>query len=276
MDIVFSAESNTYEGVRGFLSGWCKQWIFQKERSDGGYEHWQVRASMLKKRRIQDHIYHWRTKKVPIIFSEKAVSPTSASVFTGAERKVFQYVLKDDTRIEGPWKDTDEVKVQTKSVAYLQKEGLKPWMTSVLNTCSVYDHRHINVMVDTLGNSGKTSFEDWLAFNDHAFDIWFGPIKDMEEEAAKNVGKQCYTLNLPRALNKKEMSDFWQFIERLKDGRMRDARYKSKRMKMERPVIWIFTNDKPDLRGQSMDRWRFWCIEDEELTKMALCDSIDE
>lgn len=276
LDFTLSCESNTYANVRAFCDAWCKQWVFQKEKSDTGYEHWQLRFSAIKKRRIKDHIYNWRTKKCGLVFSEKALTPTSNSVFEGAERKVFKYVLKEDTRVEGPWSDKDEVKILTKSVQWIKDHGLDPWMREVVEISKTYDHRHINVMVDKVGNSGKTTFEDWFAFEDHGFDIWFGPIKDMEEEVAANCGRTCYTINLPRALNKKEMSDFWQFVERLKDGRMRDARYKSKRRKMERPVIWIFTNDKPDLRGQSADRWKFYEIENEELVVMAQCDSIDE
>lgn len=283
IDITLSCERNTYANVRKFLDGWCKQWIFQKEKSDSGYEHWQLRVSTTKKRRIAEHIYKWRgggdggSGAAGIVFAEQAVTPTSNSVFGGAARKVFQYVLKEDTRTEGPWSDRDEVKVSTKSVVWIKEHGLLPWQNSIIDSCKTYNHREINVLVDKGGNLGKTAFEDYLSFEDIACDIWFGPVKDMTEEAYEMRGKSAYTINLPRALNKKEMNDFWCFVEHLKDGRVREPRYKSKRLRFERPVIWIFTNDRPCLKTQSMDRWRFWTVnKDKELVDEATDEATEE
>lgn len=282
LDITLSCEKNSFQAVRTFLEGYFKQWIFQKERGDNGYEHWQIRGSAIHKRRIQEHSYKWRTRHglkpgdVGIVFSDEAISPTCNSVVGDKGRKTFSYVLKEDTRIEGPWRDTDEVKVCTKSVEFLQKKGLDPWQNEILESLKNYDHRSINVLVDKRGNIGKTTFEDWLTFHGHACDLWFGPRKDMMEEAYAMRGKSAYTINLPRALNKKEMHEFWEFIEQLKDGRVRDARYKAKRMRMERPVIWIFTNDRPLLETQSMDRWKFWEVDGDNNLVPEGMDFVDE
>lgn len=258
-DLTLNIQTNTFETVKGVLEEWCKHWVFQKEKGEvTGYVHWQIRFSLKKKRRIQEIAP--RLAIAGLKFHDTALTPTStAGLKTG-----FSYVTKADTRLEGPWKDTDVEKVLTKCVAYLDKNGLDPWMQEIKDIWSEWDRRHIDVFVDTKGNSGKTTFEDWAEYHEHAFSLWYDPnIQRMMESAHANAGRPVYTIGLPRALNKKEMNDFWNFVERLKDGRTQDGRYSAKRKRMERPNVWIFTNELPDLGEMSPDRWRFWQIDDE-------------
>lgn len=261
-DVTLSCQHNTFETVKKVLKEWAKQWVFQKEKGDEtGYEHWQCRLSLIKARRLQEIIPKLRIAGLK--FAEAAISIMSTN---GVKLAAFDYAMKADTRIEGPWSDRDVEKVYTKGVKHLEASGLDPWMEEIVEMTKEYDHRHINVLVDTKGNIGKTVFEDWLEYHEKCFAVWFNAdIQRMMEEAYANAGRPFYTINLPRSLDKRDMKKFWAFVENLKDGRVSDGRYKAKRIRMERPHVWIFTNSMPDLHGQSLDRWRFWQVEDREL-----------
>lgn len=269
-DLSLSLEHNTFETIKKVLSEWCTKWCFQKEKADAGYEHWQLRFSLTKKRRHQEIAP--RLAMAGLKFHDSALSPTSTSgVKTG-----FSYVMKADTRIEGPWADTDVERVELRCVKYLEEHGLEPWMDEIVTQMKTWDHRFINVFIDKTGNCGKTTFEDYLEYKELAFPIWYDPnIARMSECAFANVGRTAYTIGLPKALNKKEMTDFWNFVERLKDGRVQDGRFKFKRARMERPHVWIFTNEIPRLHEMSMDRWKFW-QKDETLGGLCTFDEFIE
>ena len=78
-----------------WLTKLCKKYCFQKEKGESGYVHYQGRVSMKTKIRL-DRLC--------------SVEPIKGkwSVTSNANRDNDFYVVKDDTRIEGPWKDTDE------------------------------------------------------------------------------------------------------------------------------------------------------------------------
>ena len=76
------------------LNGWCKKYVFQKEQGDTGYVHWQCRVSLIKKRRMAEVL----TIIVPKIGGHW--SPTNNKVHAAGS---FNYVMKEDTKIDGPW-----------------------------------------------------------------------------------------------------------------------------------------------------------------------------
>ena len=55
-DFTLKSEGISSDDVKVFLKGWAKAWTFQKERGDEGYEHYQGRLSLIKKRRLPELI----------------------------------------------------------------------------------------------------------------------------------------------------------------------------------------------------------------------------
>jgi len=72
--------------------------------------------------------------------------------------------------------------------------------------------------------------------------------------------KPLYIIDIPRALRKDQLFQFFSGIETLKDGYAYDDRYHFKEEYFDCPNIWIFMNTIPDLEYMSKDRWRFYEI----------------
>jgi hypothetical protein len=267
-DFTLSEKLNQKGDILRFCREECTRWCFQLEQPevagknpDEWYKHYQCRVSLKKKLYLNPMMILMRNYGLK--FNEQALSRTSK---TCAENKhaTFSYVMKEYSRIDGPWDDKQDRKFKSKSVIWVD-EHPEPWHRQVLDTLKDYEHRKINLLIDSNGNTGKTNFEDWLAFYNHAFDLWYDDDhKHMLASAYDNAPQNCFTINLERALDKKNMRSFWTMIERMKDGRFQDNRYKCKRIKTERPHIWIFTNFTPEVWMQSKDRWNLWTINDDK------------
>jgi len=72
--------------------------------------------------------------------------------------------------------------------------------------------------------------------------------------------QKLYFFDMPRAMKKDKMSDFFSGMEALKNGRMFDKRYTAKSRRIDRPNIILFTNVEPNLSYMSLDRWKFHTI----------------
>lgn len=90
------------------LREWCKHYVFQEERGDSGYEHWQGRVRLIKARR-------WNEIKGKFCPGGN-VTPTVDKQF---QEKTFTYVMKADTRVAGPWDDRDYEEPQSLPVSLL-------------------------------------------------------------------------------------------------------------------------------------------------------------
>lgn len=229
------------------IKDWCKKWIFQKEKGDTGYEHWQGRVSLIKKRRLSEMVGKW------CIGGHISVTSAAAS-------RTFDYVMKADTRIEGPWKDDDVVRPpMTRQLKAFVKLPLRPWQNKVYNLCQYPDDRSINVILDQIGNIGKSIFAEWLEFRGFATEI--PPFRMMEDIMQCAMGMpvaSTYLIDMPRGMKKDKLGEFYSGLEALKNGVMYDKRYSFKKRRIDRPNIFVFTNTMPCLELLSRDRWKIW------------------
>ena len=76
-----------------------KKWAFQKERGESGYLHYQGRGSLWKKKRGSE----LRKLLNALNVGDMHSTPTVTESISG---DAF-YVMKVDTRVEGPWTDKD-------------------------------------------------------------------------------------------------------------------------------------------------------------------------
>lgn len=249
--LTLPCETNAFDTVKSTLSEWFKHWAFQKEQGDGGYIHWQIQGSLIKKRRLQEILP--KLKDAGIVFGHMA--PLSAA---GRENI---YCIKADTRIAGPWTDLDpEPPKKTKQIAKIK--SLYQWQDDVVNLLHEWDDRHIDVIYDEPGNSGKSGFCELLEFNGQAFEI---PAMRLMEDIMQCVmsypAQKAYVIDMPRAMKKDKLYDFFSGIECLKNGHVYDKRYKFKKRRMDRPHVLLFTNSIPPVEMMSRDRWRIWTID---------------
>ncbi len=242
------------------LKQWAKEWAFQREVSEETkYEHWQVRMRLIKKKRLPELV--------------KALSTTSLkghlSISSTNSGKTFNYVMKADTRVQGPWtsKDGEIIEMPEDLKLYITP---RPWQKSIEEECISPGvcTRFINLVYDPNGNIGKSMFVKWMDWHKKAG--YVPPFKDLEKFmgfVASMQAYKAYMIDMPRAMDKTRMSGFWSAIEQLKNGFVFDWRHKGLKKHMTQPRIWVFTNKLPNPAELSADRWKYWMIS----STMTLC-----
>lgn len=241
--------------VARHLTEWCKKWVFQLEVCPStGRDHFQGRVSLIKAKRVGELI-----SQIPLKADWRITS-------TGVHKtNNFNYVMKADTRKpgdgSGPWKDTDyeEPPVLTRQLKTFMKHDLRPWQRQVLGWCKEEDDRSIKLIHDTVGFSGKSIFSEYLEYHNLAFEM--PPLRLMEDIMQfvfSFSNKACYLVDMPRAMKKDKLGEFYAGLECLKNGVCYDKRYTGKKRRMDRPQIIVFTNTLPEWSLMSMDRWEAW------------------
>ena len=107
-DATLKADVADVSAVRKSLTELSKKWVFQKEKGESGYEHYQIRLSLFKKLRKSD--CYALFKDSADWWSSVQLSPTSKKVADAVKKGGgFNYVMKLDSRLDGPWSDKDPV-----------------------------------------------------------------------------------------------------------------------------------------------------------------------
>ena len=255
-DFRYNAESLSSMDVISCLKGIAKKYTFQKEQGDSGYVHYQGRLSLFKKRRKMEALRLFEKK--PNYFE-----PTTNKEFIKGE--AF-YMLKEDTKLEGPWTDKDKPKFVPRHIA-----GRTPyaWQQKVIDTKDIYDERTINCIIDPSGNSGKSIL---AAFVRNRGGITLPPIGDCKDLISamcdiligtQNRNPGLITVDIPRSINNKRLYMLFTAIETIKDGYIQDFRYKFRDWEYHRPQIWILTNNEIETKYLSKDRFIFWRFGDD-------------
>lgn len=233
----------------------CKTYAYQLERGDEtGYLHYQGRFSLIKKTTIG---------VAAQLFPDTGIhlSPTATCNIKG---EAF-YVLKAQTRVEGPWTDKNYREPRIPSNRLVRSgilENPYPWQQELMERLLVEDDRTVHMVVDPKGNNGKSIFVEWLEYLGHTIEMpGFNSAEDFLQAAMGLPELKVYLVDLPRAMPKKHLNGLFTAIEKLKNGYMCDKRYhfKWKRL-LHSPSICVFSNKKVERAYLSRDRWRIWTI----------------
>lgn len=250
----------------GELKQWAKKWAFQLEKCPTTDRlHIQGRMSLIKKLRPDELISQctWRAD----------FRKTCLTVHKGTN---FNYVMKAQTRVEGPWIDTEyeEPPVLTRQLVAFQEKEKYPWQKQIEQWCEELDDRSIKLIHDTVGNSGKSIMSEYLEYHKKAFEI--PPLKDMEDImqfCMSFKSQKVYLIDMPRAMKKDKLAGFYSGLESLKNGYVYDKRYAAKRRRFDRPQVIVFTNVMPEWSYMSKDRWEPWTMKaDHSLEKFDFGD----
>lgn len=232
---------------------WSKKWAFQLEKCpETGRLHIQGRMSLFKKKRPGELASQCTFKA--------HFTPTCSTVHDGQN---FNYVMKADTRVEGPWIDSEYVEppVLTRQLVAFQDKDKYPWQVQIEQWCNEVDDRSIKLIHDTIGNSGKSIMSEYLEYHGKAFEI--PPLKDMEDImqfCMSFSAQKVYLIDMPRAMKKDKLCGFYSGLESLKNGYVYDKRYAAKRRRFDRPQVIVFTNVMPEWSYMSKDRWQPWTM----------------
>ncbi len=249
------------------IKKWCKE-IAKKYTVQGeigeksGKKHWQGRISLKVRWRKTELLKH--CKKLAI-FNDANWSPTNTKCLDDDT-----YVKKDYTYCEemGRFSDTDiEVYIPRQ---FREIKELYPWQKEIFDRWDEWDTRTINVIVDKIGNKGKSTLAGYMEVHQRGFAMpAINDIKDLMRIAYDVPTQRCYLIDFPRAMDKSRLFQFYSGIESLKNGKVYDDRYHYKQRWMDSPNIWIFTNILPELSLLSKDRWKLWEVNsDKELVRI--------
>lgn len=258
-DFTLPAGDRTPQEIMKVIQQLFKKWTFQKEQGDTGYVHYQGRGSLHKKRRLDE------VKKLfdALDYKDIHLSPSSNNSLGACF-----YVVKIDTRIEGPWTDKDDEEVVYIPRQYRGLEtSLKDWQKRVWDSADEFDPRSINVIYDPIGGNGKSTVASLMDLHKRGIDL--PPMNDAEKliqsVADILIARECREpktmfIDIPRAMDKRKLGGLYTAIEQIKKGKVYDTRYQYKEWWFDSPQIWVFTNIEPDLSLLSRDRWNVYDI----------------
>lgn len=249
-DLTISEEKMSKEFLKDKLNKWAKKWAFQLEQGEEtGYKHWQVRISLKQKARQEEVLKMFELK------GKGRCSPTS-----NENRDNCFYVMKDETRLEGPWTDEDKEVYIPRQVRECPE--LFEWQRHIVNDASVWNTRNINIVYCPHGNIGKSILKTHIGVYGIGRSLpYSNDYKDIMRMVMDTPKKSLYIIDLPRAISKEKLFQFFSGVETLKDGYAFDDRYHFKEEYFDCPNIWIFMNTMPDLTLLSEDRWKIWVID---------------
>lgn len=238
--------------VRQSLKDLCKKYCFQKEQgSESGTIHYQGRISLKIKKRQNELIK---------LLKDKNWEKFHISITSNENKGNNFYVSKEETRLEGPFTDENDIYIP-KDIRQVQE--LRPWQNDLRNMLKEYDERTVDIVFDKQGNIGKSTLVRYMMLYDDAELLPFcNDYKDIMRMSYDIGPKKTYLIDMPRAINKEKLYQFFAGIETLKSGYCYDDRYKFTRRLFDRPRICVFTNVEPDKKLLSKDMWKTWTIED--------------
>lgn len=259
---IFHGEELDHNTLCTFLRMHCKKWCFQLENGlnhEANGPHYQGRISLKVKT---------RQNGVDKIF--RPHFPTAHLSRTSNENtKNNFYVMKLETKLDGPWMDveTQRLQILENMEGYIPRQirnvtTLYHFQEHIINDCkNNIDEDTVNVLIDFNGMIGKTWLAQYLSVHKLALSV--PPLKDFKDISqfcGSFTPQKAYIIDMPRALSKDNLKQFYSGIEYLKGGVLFDTRYKGQRVDFDRPIIWIFTNEVPDTSNLSLKRWKLWIV----------------
>ena len=241
----------------------------EDEESDN-YYHYQGRISVIKKVRFQQ--LRGLLVEHNLLMQRAHFTPTNNSCNTGN----FFYVMKLQTKVEGPWSDTDEREVPLVYQCKIIKDNLYPWQEEIrdrilypykIDDKIINDTRTVNILYAKKGCEGKTSLAQLLC-SQKLINIIppFDKIEDIMQCAMCQPEKRGYIIDFPRSI-RGNPNQFYSGIEQIRSGFVYDRRYKYqfKIINALNTQVWVMSNILPEKKYLSIDRWKIWCIENNEL-----------
>ena len=243
-DLTIPADRITVSDLRKHFAAHCKKYTFQLEQgTTTGYRHYQCRVSLKTK-----------SRKATLLGSSSYIRGGNITVTSNANKDNDFYVLKEDTKLEGPWTDQDKAPLRT--VDKMEANGLYPWQQTLIDETEDYDDRKIHIVIDRQGNIGKSALCKYLYMKKDA--VIVPPLmdeKDLMQYVMSFPPAKLYIIDMPRAMKKSKLNRLYSGIEQLKNGMMYDLRYHGKFRYIDEPNIIVFTNQPPKMSYLSRDRW---------------------
>jgi len=264
----------TFLGDRGW------RWVFQHEKVTR--DHYQGRIDLKNKAD--------RATKFTILglfeaagFDTRNLTLSPESTNSVKSDGLSFYVTKPD-RVAGPWADPtfefpeQPIKYEGNDLACMNNP--LPWQQEMIDiVAGPPDDRSVVWVFNAKGNIGKSKLQKWMCWKMGAKRVPLGSATQIKHSIAGLKPRKVYLCNLPRTCGDHESQrDLFSALEDIKDGWVESVMYgKDRALFMEPPHLWIFSNDVPDLRLASPDRWVVYNVETMQgsLRQMPLSEVYD-
>lgn len=263
---VSKIENLSVSRMKDILSEFSDQWVFQKEAgTETGHLHYQIRF-------ILDEAQ--MTETLLTIFEARGIVRDTMTFLPESNNSIAQgglsfYVMKDDTRVEGPWHDPSykprkRVTYEGRDLACM--DNPRSFQKYIIDDIATEpDDRTMNWWYNQSGCGGKSKLMKWLRFTrDDVARVGLGSATQIKTAIIEKGPHRAYMVDLPRVRGSDErQQELFSALEEIKNGWVESPMYgKAGELLMEPPHIHIFSNELPNLTYASMDRWRIWIIED--------------
>lgn len=249
-DITIAEHLYKLPELQALLNKHCKRWCFQLEQGDeNDYKHYQLRLSMKVKIRFATLI----NKKI----FKGHIKPTSNTTYYLGDEF---YVMKEDTRLKGPWNDRN-YKIMTKQLTWFMRQPLRAFQQKIIELSKEFEMRTIYLVYDRIGNCGKSLLCELMEYEGDTEEVPpYRLMDDIFQWVASRPIKKTYIIDMPRGMKKDKLADLYSGIEVIKNGVAYDKRYKAFKIRFDRPQVFVFTNVLPNFKFMSYDKWRIMTI----------------
>jgi len=220
----------TIEDLASQLQEISKKWVFQVEKGELGFLHYQGVMSL-------------KTKEY--FNTVKNLMPNSTHLEQCRDWWAsWRYCQKPETRINGPFFfNVPMIKVI---------KTLLPWQEKCLTICqSEPDDRTLYWYYDQEGGKGKTAFCKYMGVTHGAQILANGRAGDIGHALMDNP--KIVLFNLTRTTEERFN---YQALEAIKDGMFFKSKYESKTVFFNSPHVMVFANFLPNLRSVTESRWK--------------------
>lgn len=233
----------------------CKGYVFQIEKGEeSGRLHYQGNIR-LKEPMEQNNL---RIAIKSILRKYYAKGCLSLRQTHNLDKSNF-YCAKQETRLKGPWIYPYWTYLGQDIMEYIK---MFPWQKDIYDlVINEPPHdRHVHLIVDNKGKTGKSTLAKTLGFKHGAVVIPLGLTSAQMKAAVVGAGAaQLYILDLPR--NNSSYTMIFDLIEEIKRGMVISSfQGKLKTLYMSRPHIVCFSNAMPSLDYLSRDMWKIYHI----------------
>lgn len=260
-DFTLNCEDNRDDSIQRCLGEYATHWAYQAE--EAARVHYNGRLQMIKghgKRHVYEMVALF--KGSPLEGAHWSPTSTNGS-------KTFNYGLKKDTRVRGPWTDKMAIPEDPAEQAKLAEAReipttLRPFQAELL--AKDLGRRTICWVYDPNKETGKSEFLRYACHFKLAVSV---PSHYRPEEAMKFISRaesERYIFDLPAAWNAdgKEAQALYSTLETVKDGILSDWRHSSYQKVIKRPQVIVLANALPNChrwRDGKTDRVRIYSVD---------------
>jgi hypothetical protein len=240
-----------------FFRKYCTKWVYQLEKGEQNKLHLQCRVHLSTKKRLTTILGVWGK---PTFMHDIKVDAWHWSPTSNAAKDGFSYVMKEDTRIKGPWSSAD-----IDEIPRLKKiwDNPHPWQKYIMHRMKLHkgDSRFW-ILIDVWGQAGKSTFAQCMEMKKLALaGIIGGNAKEQIQDLTSELTQprdwipNVFFFDIPRTTTKCTKESMAQAIEQVKAGKIKDARYAHKSMIFKDiPMVIITTNTNACVKWWSHSR----------------------